>query len=127
MVASSTACVIHGRDARRPDRYHLPRSHRSYIPHIGDRFRVNLSSVQSRGYGIRLEDLAGGFVLPESEKSLDFTSIGYGALDEGHLVWGQDAVQQAAVLPAGPFVIRAVAGGGVGGASAGSLAAGLRP
>ena len=77
------------------------------------------------GYRIWLEDLESGFFLPECEKAFDLTSVGYSALDEGHLAGAEDTVHQAPIFPAAPLVIGAVPGGGVGGASAGGLAAGL--
>ena len=73
-----------------------------------------------------MENLKGRFLLPDGEKPLDLSSVGYGALDEGGLLGAKDTVHQAPFLSAAPLVIGAVAGGGVIGASAGRLAADLR-
>jgi len=73
-----------------------------------------------------MEDLEGGFFLPNGQKPFNLTSVGYGALNEGDLFGRKDAMHEAPVFPAAPLVIGAMPGGGIGGASADGLAANFR-
>lgn len=98
----------------------------SYIPHIEAALSVEFISRPVNGLWDLLKNLESRFFLPDGQKALDLSSVGYGALDEGGLLGAEDTVHQAPFLPATPLVIWAVAGVGVVGASAGRLATDLR-
>ena len=73
-----------------------------------------------------LKNLKSRFFLPDGEKPLDLSSVGYSTLDEGGLLGAEHTVHEAPLFSATPLVIGAVPGVGIVGASTGRLAADLR-
>jgi hypothetical protein len=69
------------------------------------------------------EDLGDRFVLPPCKQAIDLPSVGDGVLDEPDLFGRDRAVDETAILPASPVVVRAVPGVGVGRATAVGLPA----